>query len=198
MEIKELFSYLSNQSVVFIDTMKITNRTSFATNKLRNFSPPLLALFSHVLLPYTINNILLTRKDKYGNFYIKSPIRKPVKLKSNKFEGNLYVLINGGSFSAPSILSANLKNINRATFVGEETGGAYNSTVAGTLPILTLPYSKLRFRVGLQDIGVIKKTDTIGRGIFPDVEIKPNELDLLKDIDPEIEYIVKREKLDNK
>jgi C-terminal processing protease CtpA/Prc len=38
-------------------------------------------------------------------------------------------MINGGSFSASSLISSNLK-LQRVTFVGEETGGAFNGTVA--------------------------------------------------------------------
>jgi C-terminal processing protease CtpA/Prc len=40
----------------------------------------------------------------------------------------IYVMINGGSFSASSLISSNLKTP-KVTFVGEETGGAFNGTV---------------------------------------------------------------------
>jgi C-terminal processing protease CtpA/Prc len=49
-------------------------------------------------------------------------------LSPNAFKGKIYVMINGGSFSASSLISSNLK-LKRVTFVGEETGGAFNGTV---------------------------------------------------------------------
>ena len=100
------------------------------------------------------------------------------------------MLINGGSFSASCILSSNLQGSKRATFVGEETGGTYNGTVAGRMPLIKLPNSKLRVRVGLMLVAPHYKTDVEGRGIFPDVAILPSLEDRLKKIDPEMNWVL--------
>ncbi len=65
------------------------------------------------------------------------------------FDGDLYVIINGCSFSAASILASNLKGLNRAVLVGEETGGTALGTVAGKMAAFRLPASKLYFTFGL-------------------------------------------------
>ena len=110
-------------------------------------------------------------KNADGNYYYRSNT-KPEKKDENAFGGKLYVMINGGSFSASSIISSNLKGSKRATFVGEETGGAYNGCVAGQMPMIKLPYSKIQMRVGLVAIKPFYSSELDGRGIFPDKEIK--------------------------
>jgi C-terminal processing protease CtpA/Prc len=102
----------------------------------------------------------------------------------------VYVLINGGSFSASCILSSNLKGAGRAVFFGEETGGSYNGTVAGMLPLVKLPKTKLNIRLGLARITPYYKTVIDGRGIFPDIEIKPTLDDRIKGNDPELNRVV--------
>jgi C-terminal processing protease CtpA/Prc len=107
------------------------------------------------------------------------------------------VLINGGSFSSSSIISSNLKSTQRAFFVGEETGGAYNGTIAVQMPLVQLPNSKVNLRIGLALVSAAGKTNIEGRGIFPDKEILPTLEDRKNNIDPELNWIledIKREK----
>jgi len=99
-------------------------------------------------------------------------------------------LINGGSFSASCILSSNLKGSKRAYFVGEETGGTYNGSVAGVMPAIELPTSGIKIRVGLVYIAPHYKTEKDGRGIFPDKEIIPTIADRIAERDPEMEWIL--------
>ncbi len=70
-------------------------------------------------------------------------IHKP---KSKTFDGDLYVLINGGSFSNTSIFSSVLKKHNRATFIGTETGGSEYVLAAYTKNIV-LPNSKIQVEI---------------------------------------------------
>ena len=110
--------------------------------------------------------------------------------KSNHFTGKIYVLINGGSFSASCLLSSTLKANKDITFVGEETGGGFNATVAGLLPVLSLPNSKLPLRLGLMDVKTSNQTDVFGHGIYPDKEIIPTIQDKIDNKDPEMEWIL--------
>ena len=111
------------------------------------------------------------------------------------FKGKIYVLINGGSFSASSLLSSNLKGSKRAYFVGQETGGGFNGTVAGQMPIVTLPKSKIGVRVGLLSCIPFYKTTVIGHGIYPDKEIIPTIQDRIALKDPETEWVLQNYKL---
>jgi len=103
----------------------------------------------------------------------------------------MYVLINGNSFSAASLLSTHLKANERATFVGEETGGAYNGTVAGVYKIYELPTSKIKVRMGLMQIEAPQKQSPDGYGIKPDVKLVPTVEDRKIDRDAELEWVLK-------
>ncbi|WP_435526032.1 S41 family peptidase [Chryseobacterium indoltheticum] len=84
-------------------------------------------------------------KGKDGIAYYKMKENKPTNPKENAFKGKVYLLINGGSFSASSVISSKLKFDKRVTLVGEETGGANDGTVAGFYSYQKLPNSKNRF-----------------------------------------------------
>ena len=100
------------------------------------------------------------------------------------------MLINGASFSASSILSTNLHANKRAIFVGEETGGAYNGTVAGLFKFIELPNSKVVMNIGLAQIETPYEMDPDGYGIKPDVEILPTIEDRIHKIDPELDWVL--------
>ena len=130
------------------------------------------------------------KKDKENGNYYYFTNHKEKERNENAFMGKVYVLINGGSFSASSIIAAKLQANKRAVFVGEETGGAFNGTVAARMPIITLPNSKNKVRIGLARIGILEKTDTIGRGVFPDVEIIPTVEEFKNNEDKAMEWIL--------
>jgi C-terminal processing protease CtpA/Prc len=62
--------------------------------------------------------------EKYPTVGVHAP-------SENHFDGRLYVLIDGGSFSASADFSATVDVYKRATFIGEETGGAAACGAAG-------------------------------------------------------------------
>mgnify|MGYP001591319818 FL=1 len=107
------------------------------------------------------------------------------------YKGNLYVLINGGSYSASSLIASNLQIKNRAYFVGEETGGDFNGTVAGLMPKFKMPHTKLHFSVGTVYLSPIEMREEKGRGVYPDKEIKQNLTTKIKNFDPELSWILK-------
>jgi len=107
------------------------------------------------------------------------------------FKGKIYVLIDGGTFSAGSLLAANLKALKNVTFVGEETGGSKNVWTALTLKSLSLPTSQLLLRYGTLPafFGDITRID--GRGLMPDVEITYQIEDELAAKDLELDWVLK-------
>ncbi|WP_169304397.1 S41 family peptidase [Pedobacter frigoris] len=115
----------------------------------------------------------------------------PVMPDSNTFKGKLYVLINGGSFSATSLLAANLQAMNNATFVGEETGGGRNGCTGGFYINEILPNSKVTIRFGIVPYKILDQSKVIGRGIMPDVPIQYTIEDYLAKKDLEMEWVLK-------
>ncbi|MFU1858762.1 S41 family peptidase [Sphingobacterium sp. NGMCC 1.201703] len=113
------------------------------------------------------------------------------KSKPHRYRGRLFVLIDGGTFSAASLIATNLKAGKRAIFVGEETGGAAGGTVAGYLPVLKLPNSHLRWRFGLMNIKPYFQVAEEGRGVMPDVPVVRSIDDVITGKDPVMDKVLK-------
>lgn len=109
--------------------------------------------------------------------------------KHHHFDKKVYVLINGGSFSASCLVSAYLKYNGRATFVGEETSGAMEGCNAGITPYYKLPNTKIKIRMPAFRIQHDVCPQITGHGIMPDYEIKYSIRDVLARKDLEIEKI---------
>jgi len=109
---------------------------------------------------------------------------------SNNFQGNIYILINGLTFSGGSEFAALAKNYTSAKFIGEETGGGYYGNSSGTFLKLTLPNSGITARVPLCKFVVSAKETGIpfGHGIMPDYFVQPSIDEYLKGFDSEMEY----------
>lgn len=106
--------------------------------------------------------------------------------KKNHFNGQMYVLINGGSFSASSLVAAYLKSTGRATFLGEETGGTMEGCNAGITPYYRLPNTKVRVRVPAFRIVHDVCPKATGRGVEPDLKIEYSLKDLMRKRDLEL------------
>jgi len=190
-EIADLYGYLVDKPFTFVDDYEVVSRTSKLQADYFKGGGPVFKFFKILGAPlyYSINFFKVRKEeDKYvfGTRFSKLNDPKP-----NNFKGKVYVLINGGSFSASSIISSNLKATKRAFFVGEETGGAFNGTVAAQMPLVQLPNSKVNLRIGLALVSAVNKTDEIeGRGIFPDKEIIPTFEDRKNNIDPELNWVL--------
>jgi hypothetical protein len=189
-EINNLYSYLADSSFVFIKPSEVTSKTSlFHVDYFKGrpfWAQPFLVAGAPIFYGY---HFFKTHKYPDGKWY-NSSNAKPKPLAENNFKGKIYVLINGGSFSASSIISSNLQGSKRAYFVGEETGGAYNGTVAGQMPLVKIPNAGLKVRVGLIVCTPFHQTNVEGRGIFPDKEIIPTLQDRINGVDPELDWIL--------
>lgn len=197
-EITELYSYLTRDSTfVMVEKQKVTQKTSMFQIRYFAGGGVVSKFFRAVSAPLFYPVVYFkTVKDK-DQYYFSTKFWKPQTIKENAFQGEVFVLTNGNSFSASSILSAQLQGHNIASIIGEETGGAYNSTVAGLMPMYVLPNSKAKVRFGLQEISPTVQSKIDGRGIFPDVEIIPTLEDRLQQKDPEIDYILQRFKINH-
>jgi hypothetical protein len=190
-EVVDLYSYLADSTFVFLDKSEVVSKLSLMKGAYFNGGSVAIKILKAIYAPLVYSYLLLTvHKDGTAKNWYASHTRSH-QLSTNAFKGKIYVIINGGSFSASSLISSNLKNSKRVTFVGEETGGAFNGTVAGFMPVLELPYSKLKIRIGLMMMTPHHKTEIKGRGIFPDKEISPTLEDRLQDYDPELNWILK-------
>ncbi len=185
--ISHLYSFMAKEDYTFINPMETKTRlvkTNYIWSGRSTFFGN---FFKGLATPFTLTVDLLKSKKKDGKTY---SVSKQTKLQSPDplaFKGDIYVLINGVSFSASSIISTNLHGSKRATFIGEETGGSYNGTVAGIYKATYLPNSEIFIPVWMMHIDSPYKEEPFGYGIKPDIEIKPNLEDFLNEKDTVLE-----------
>ncbi|WP_347218872.1 S41 family peptidase [Chryseobacterium sp.] len=199
-EINNLYSYLTDKPFTLIKPSQVTSRDiPLRTNYFRKSSPLDYAIKSISYPSYFFAQAFSTYK-KDGKVFYKMKADKPTKPNKGAFHGKVFVLINGGSFSASSIITAKLKNDKRATLVGEETGGANDGTVAGFYSYQKLPNSEIRFPIGLLLVQPNIDFSDTKRGVTPDVEVKESMQDIIDKKDPQLDWIRKeigKEKADN-
>ena len=106
----------------------------------------------------------------------------------NAFKGNLYVLMNGGSFSNSGIAASCLKAYHRATFIGEETGGNPN-VIAGFIKDIELPNTKIRVQIPTKQFLITTQTNN-RRGLLPDYEVLPQLTDILAGKDTALQFAI--------
>lgn len=189
-EISDLYSYLTDENFTFINLSETNSRIPLLKATMSNTSSTFSKIVMGILSPVIITHNLIKTTKKDGKLYYRFKSSKEQEPKPLNFKGGVYVLINGNSFSASSLISTQLKGSKRATFVGEETGGAYNGTVAGLYKVYELPNTKVTARIGLMHVDSKHKTNPDGFGIKPDVEILPTYQDRLDGVDPELQWVL--------
>ncbi len=115
-----------------------------------------------------------TRKqsDGYYHFgYFERHYFKPKK--KNHFDGSVYILTGGNSFSASTLFASALIKQDNVTVVGEETGGGAYGNSAWLIPDASLPETGVRFRLPLFRLVIDKTVPKNGRGVQPEVESFP-------------------------
>ncbi|KEY19460.1 S41 family peptidase [Kaistella antarctica] len=190
-EINNLYSYFVTEDFKFIKDMEVTSRASMFHATYFNGVPVLAKPIAALTYPLYLVATALSVKKKDDKFYLRNNgLFSLKKAKPNHFQGKIYVLINGSSFSASSIISSKLKGDNRAFLVGEETGGTNDGTVAGRYSTEKLPSSKLRLPIGLMLVQPnIAFTET-KKGVVPDKEIIPTLQEVLTKKDIQLEWIM--------
>lgn len=181
-----LYAYLVNDSDKFLGKKIVANKTSFGKS-MYNLFPVVSYPFLWIGSGYSYFS---TSKNENNEYELHMPFSFVKIDRDLVYNGNLYVIINGGSYSASTLISANLHQKNRAYFVGEETGGDYNGTVAGLMPKFTLPNSKLKISVGTVYLSPIEQRAEVGHGVYPDKVIVPTLDSRKKNRDVELEWIL--------
>lgn len=189
-EIDYLYSFLTNENYKFIEPSEVCSRFSYFNSLMSNTSPFLIKASAIVFSPLIVAQNVLKTKKRDGVIYYNMRFSKEKKPNKLNYKGQLYVITNGNSFSASSLLSTHLQANSRAVFIGEETGGAYNGCVAGIYKIYKMPTSKLNIRMGLMQVEAPYKQMPDGFGVKPDVDIIPTIKDRNLNSDPEIEWIL--------
>jgi len=130
--------------------------------------------------------------EKEDNEWVMYAPKKEATLTPAKkgFEGQVYVLIGGQTFSAGATFALNCKN-QGIPLIGEETGGGYAVHTGGYPVIYELPNSKVKVLISFVKVKKYVKDGTVkkGTGVVPDVEIQPTVQDLIESRDVPLDYV---------
>jgi Peptidase family S41 len=142
----------------------------------------------HWLQYYIFSHVICKKKNDglYHNQRFEQHYYNPAT--KNHFDGKVYIVQGGFTFSAATMFAGALKNQQNVTIVGEETGGGFYGNTAMLLPNIILPNSKISIGLPLFRL-VIDSTRPKGNGIIPNILIAPSSAAIKKGIDIKIETI---------
>ncbi len=112
------------------------------------------------------------RKDGLYHFnYWENHRFKPKK--KNFYAGNIYMIINGPTFSAATLFAHAMKGQDNVLLVGEEAGGGNYGNNGLIIPNIVLPNTEMRVRMPLFRVVQHNPGPKDGRGVTPDIYIPP-------------------------
>lgn len=175
----KLLKYFANSPFKHADTVEAINRTFPHKKYLKNW------------WLYWIPMNFFATKERDKKIHYRRFEHHYFKPKSRyHFNGQVYLIQGGMTFSAATMFIATLKGQENAIVVGEETGGGFYGNSAVHLPTIILPNSKLRISLPMYRM-VMNKNRPKGRGIIPDIYIPPSSIAIKEGYDTKIVTIRK-------
>ena len=135
---KRITKYVANGPFVATDSIKLSRGG-----------------FNKIFPPYLFTNYLLGRlvfKKQTDGSYLRTSKKPNLPTKKHHYAGKIYVLMDGGSYSATTLTIGLWKDMNRATFVGSTVGGANWGSFAGQWKNLKLKNSKFKVHIPLMKL----------------------------------------------
>ncbi|MFH1314293.1 MAG: S41 family peptidase [Candidatus Eisenbacteria bacterium] len=131
-------------------------------------SPSMIQLISSYFFdePVHLNSFYIRDKDETKQFWSQAYVEGP-----RMTDVDLYVLTSSRTFSAAEEFTYNMKNLERATIVGETTGG-------GAHPVRFVRFADLKVSMSLpfgRAVNPITGTNWEGTGIEPHIEVPESE-----------------------
>jgi hypothetical protein len=178
-----LFSYLTSKEFLAIEG-----------NRVNTFQPTFRQYTTLGVVDLATDTYLgpasgIWKPDPRGGWIMteKYPAIGMQKPSENHFDGPVYVLIDGGGFSATPAFTVLADYYKRATFIGEETGGS-GSGGAGSDIGPTLPESHLHLAMPMESyFSVVDKTPP-RRGTLPKYRVTQTLGDLASGRDTGLEF----------
>lgn len=118
-------------------------------------------------LKYNVGHIFLGKKTALGRAFVYR-----YKPRKNPFQGQIYVLTDGYTASASTMVTSWLKQHSSAFFVGQQSAGGYNGNNGGSFLLMTLPNSKYEISMPAYRLMLDPQSDQ-AQGIIPDEIIEP-------------------------
>lgn len=116
-------------------------------------------------------------------------VKKPFKSKK-RFQGDVFVLMDGMSASTSAMFVNTVKQFDLATLIGEEAGGTTNGTF-GNAQAYILPASKIMIKMPCIRFVCSPSFEYSDRGTFPDFHVPYNIKDYINKVDRQMEKVYK-------
>lgn len=175
----DLIKYLSNKPFRIADSIYAKSRD--------------LAPYTKYIKGKWLNNIgmwSMSRRKKDGLFHIAIMEKKSFKPhRRNNFKGDVYILINGPTFSAASLVCNAVKGQSGTLLIGEETGGGWHGNNGIIIPDIKLPQTGIRLRLPLFRVVQYNHVPKNGIGIPPDIYIGPDVNVIRSGKDKKMEFV---------
>lgn len=141
----------------------------------------------------SIEMFFISRKKADGKYHLGHLERKLYQPKKRfHYDGQVYVLINGPSFSATSLFCNAVKGQENVLLVGEETGGGWHGNSGIMIPDIKLPHTKTTVRLPLYRLVQYNHVPKNGMGVPPDWYIGTSYDALLKGYDYKMKLVRER------
>jgi hypothetical protein len=138
-------------------------------------------------LIYKLQNWFVASRRSDGRLHYRLYERKFFKpYKKNHFDGQVFILTGGFTFSASTLFINPIKGQKNVTVIGEETGGGAIGNTAVNIPDLKLPNTGVRVRLPLYRLVASSNIPHDGRGILPDIPVPPTSIHLRNRLDPKM------------
>jgi Peptidase family S41 len=217
MQANQLARYKHKQTTIGIQ-FKTTNKPSTALVSIQSFEPDNFELAGQSnykkaigkiflrLRKDSISHLVLDLRDNQGGefepvrvllsyliekpcqFLVGGPESELIQPNRNHFKGRIDILMNGGSFSATSILIATLQREHRVILIGEETGGNQYE-ISGDAKLFILPSTNIHCMISTKNYRILSGINE-GHGVLPDYCVKPTINDLYSKKDPVLAYVL--------
>lgn len=137
-----------------------------------------------------IEMFFISKKNKDGLHHLGMMEKKLYQpKKQNHFNGKVYILTNGPTFSASTLFCNAVKGQSGIVLLGEETGGGWYGNSGILIPDIKLPNTRNTVRLPLYRVVQYKHVFTKGTGIPPDLYIGTNYDALIKGIDYKMKVV---------
>ena len=109
-------------------------------------------------------------KDDNGKKYYRDSYKT---LNTSNYKPKVFIITDGISVSASSLVASYLKYYYNAEVIGTESGGTYTGNNGRSYPEVLLPNSKIKVRLPIQYISYFPGVPDDGRGVKVDYYMSP-------------------------
>jgi hypothetical protein len=172
----ELYKYLSKTSFSYYDRISVKKKEKLDFEEKTSFLFKLASLFN--------------KNGDHGREFTFQKGLKTQKPYKNAFQGNVYLLLDGQSFSVTTEFASRFKSDKRGVIIGSETAGGYAMNTSGFFSIVNLPNANIDLGIPLLGFHMadLSETNPKDRGILPDYPIETHVGDLHSGLDPVMDF----------